>query len=152
MSQITTLRNQSLFTILLHEHFAGQDDSANQSPIAQAPYQSISYPGKKLSLYLLTSTVAKKTLREESIDDMTLCKYAVQYHGSLGALLDDRSAVVDAVKGLSLDTAPSAMSQERTLPYGERSAFPVAEADGNPFHLAYLYIELTHPPHPFLLA
>ena len=34
MSQITALHNQSLFTILLHEHFAGQDDGANQSPIA----------------------------------------------------------------------------------------------------------------------
>ena len=76
----------------------------------------------------------------------------MQYHGLLGALLEDRSAVVDAVKGLSLDTAPSTMSQERTLPYGERSAFPVAEAGGNSFHLAYLYIELIYPPHPFLLA
>ena len=91
-------------------------------------------------------------LRGESIDDMTLCRYAVQYHGSLGALLDDRSAVVDAVKRLSLDTALSAMLQERILPYGERSAFLVAEAGGNPFHLAYLYIELIYPPHPFLLA
>ena len=109
-----------------------------------------SYSGSKISLYLLTSAVAKNLLREESIDDMTLANYAVRYHGSLGALLDDTSAVVDAVKGLSLDTAPSTMSQERTRPYGERSAFPVAEAGGSPFHIAYLYIELLYPPHPFL--